>query len=109
MSVKPADVSDTDFEVQVLKAEVPVLVDFWAPWCAPCRMVSAALEEIAEAMEGSIKVCKVNVDENPVAAQNHGIRAIPTLIVFTGGQEAARMVGVHPRDEIEKEIKAAIK
>jgi thioredoxin 1 len=108
MSGKPMDVNDTNFEDQVLKADGPVLVDFWAPWCAPCRIVSPAVEEIAEAMEGSIKVCKVNVDENPAAAQNYSIRAIPTLILFTGGKEAARMVGVRPKDEIEREIRAAI-
>jgi thioredoxin 1 len=109
MSGKLADISDANFEDKVLKADMPVLVDFWAPWCAPCRIVSPAVEEIADAMEGSIRVCKVNVDENPVAAQTYGIRAIPTLIFFSGGREAARMVGVRPKDEIEKEIKAAIK
>lgn len=106
---KPADVSDASFEDQVIKAEDPVLVDFWAPWCAPCRMVSPLVEEIAEAMRDDIKVCKVNVDENPVVAQNYGIRAIPTLILFSGGREAARMVGVQPREKIEQEIRAAIK
>ncbi|MFH1311700.1 MAG: thioredoxin [Candidatus Eisenbacteria bacterium] len=108
MSGKPADINDSDFEDQVLKAEGVVLVDFWAPWCAPCRVVSPVVEEIAESMGDSMKVCKVNVDENPVSSQKYGIRAIPTLIVFKGGDEAARMVGVRPREEIEKEIKAAI-
>ena len=81
----------------------------WAPWCAPCRIVGPVVEEVAESMAGSLKVCKVNVDENPVSAQTYEIRSIPTLIVFSGGNEASRMVGVRPKDEIEKEIKAAIK
>jgi thioredoxin 1 len=109
MSGKPADINDSNFEDQVLKAEGAVLVDFWAPWCAPCRVVGPVVEEIAESMGDALKVCKMNVDENPVSAQNYGIRAIPTLIVFTGGSEAARIVGVRPKEEIEKEIKAAIK
>ena len=109
MSNKPPDVGDATFEDEVIKAKVPVLVDFWAPWCAPCHIVSPVVEEIAEAMEDQIKVCKVNVDENPIIAQGYAIRAIPTLILFSGGREAARMVGVRPRESIEKEIRAAIK
>jgi thioredoxin 1 len=109
MSGKAADVSDAEFESQVLKADCAVLVDFWAPWCAPCRIVSPAVEEVAESMGGSLRVCKVNVDENPISAQNYGIRAIPTLILFQEGHEAVRMVGVRPKEEIEKEIRAAIK
>jgi len=109
MSSKMLDVTDADFEAQVVKSDTPVLVDFWAPWCAPCRMVSPVVEELAEDMKDAIKVCKVNVDENQVVAQTYDVRAIPTLILFVGGKVAARMVGVRPRADIEKEIQAALK
>ena len=108
MSGKPVEVTDADFDSQVVKSDTPVLVDFWAPWCAPCRMVSPVVEELAETMAADLKVCKVNVDESPVTAQSYGIRAIPTLIIFNKGQEAGRLVGVRPKEEIEQEIKAAI-
>jgi thioredoxin 1 len=109
MSTKPMDVTDADFEAQVVKSDKPVLVDFWAPWCAPCRMVGPIVEEMAEDMKDNIKVCKVNIDENQVVAQTYDVRAIPTLIFFVGGKAAARIVGVRPRAEIEKEIQAALK
>ena len=109
MSTKPMDVTDADFEAQVVKSDKPVLVDFWAPWCAPCRMVGPIVEEMAEDMKDTIKVCKVNIDENQVVAQTYDVRAIPTLIFFVGGRVAARIVGVRPRADIEKEIQAALK
>jgi thioredoxin 1 len=109
MSDKPVEMTDAKFEEEVIKSETPVLVDFWAPWCAPCRMVAPVLEELADAHKGKVKICKLNVDENPVTAQNFEIRAIPTLLLFKGGRPAARMVGVRPKEEIEKEIEAAIK
>lgn len=109
MSGRPAEVTDSDFDEQVVKSEQPVLVDFWAPWCAPCHMVAPALEDIAERMKDTIKVCKVNVDESPGVAQTYGIRSIPTLMLFKKGQVACRIVGVRPQAEIEKEIEAAIK
>ena len=109
MSSKPVEITDSDFDEQVVKSELPVLVDFWAPWCAPCRMVAPVLEDIADKKKGTIKICKVNVDENPGVAQTYGIRSIPTLILFKQGQVACRMVGVSPQAEIEKEIEAAIK
>jgi thioredoxin 1 len=108
MGNKPVEISDTKFEEEVIKSDTPVLVDFWAPWCAPCRMVAPVLEELADTHEGKIKICKLNVDENPVTAQSFEIRAIPTLLLFKDGRPAARMVGVRPKEEIEKEIEAAI-
>jgi thioredoxin 1 len=109
MSGKPTDVTDSNFDELVVKSDQPVLVDFWAPWCAPCRMVAPALEDIAEKMKGTVSVCKVNVDESPGVAQTYGIRSIPTLMLFKKGQVAFRIVGVRPQAEIEKEIEAAIK
>ena len=109
MSGKPTQVTDADFDEQVVKSDKPVLVDFWAPWCAPCRMVAPALEAIADQMKDVLRVCKVNVDESPGVAQTYGIRSIPTLMLFKQGQVACRMVGVRPLAEIEREIEAAIK
>jgi thioredoxin 1 len=109
MSGKPTQVTDVDFDEQVVKSDKPVLVDFWAPWCAPCRMVAPALEAIADRMKDALRVCKVNVDESPGVAQTYGIRSIPTLMLFKQGQVACRMVGVRPQAEIEREIEAAIK
>jgi thioredoxin 1 len=109
MALKPIEVSDSDFEDQVIKSDLAVLVDFWAPWCAPCHMVSPIVEELAESMQDQLKVCKVNVDESPIVAQSYGIRAIPTLMLFVKGEESKRIVGVRPKHEIESEIKAAIK
>lgn len=87
------NVTDSTFHEQVLKADKPVLVDFWAPWCGPCKMIAPVLEEIAEAMKGKLIVAKVNVDENPLTPNSHGVRGIPTLILFKNGQVAATKVG----------------
>jgi len=108
MSTKPTDVTDANFEAQVVKSDKPVLVDFWAPWCAPCRMVGPVVEELAEDMKDTIEVCKVNIDDSQAVAQTYDVRAIPTLILFVGGKVAARLVGVRPRADIEKEIQAAL-
>jgi thioredoxin 1 len=109
MSGKVVDITDADFEQQVIKSDKAVLVDFWAPWCGPCRMVGPVVEDLADSMEGTVKVCKVNVDDNQAVARTYEIRSIPTLIIFKDGKVAARMVGVKPRAEIEKEIEAALK
>ena len=89
-------VTDSIFESEVLKADVPVLVDFWAPWCGPCRMVGPMIEAIGSKVQGKAKVLKLNVDENPQTSQQYGITSIPTAIVFRNGQEAKRLVGVQP-------------
>jgi thioredoxin 1 len=109
MSGATVAVKDSDFEEQVIKSDLPVLVDFWAEWCGPCKMVAPVVEDIAGSMSGRLKVCKLNVDENPITAQSFGIRAIPTLILFKDGQTAARIVGVRSKADLEAEIEAAIK
>ncbi|MGK7943339.1 MAG: thioredoxin [Microcystaceae cyanobacterium] len=95
MAVTP--VTDSDFKDNVLDSELPVLVDFWAPWCGPCRMVAPVVEEIAEQYDDRVKVVKVNTDENPNIASQYGIRSIPTLMVFKGGQRVDMVVGAVPR------------
>src|ERR1700726_4739212 len=100
-------VSDADFEAEVLKATGPVVVDFWAEWCGPCRMIAPALEEIAGSLDGKVKIVKLNVDENPKTAAKYGIQSIPTLMIFKGGQMASRQIGALPKQKLEDWIKAA--
>jgi thioredoxin 1 len=88
------EVTDASFESEVLKSDQPVLVDFWAAWCAPCRMLTPTVEAIAEKYQGKAKIVKLNVDENVESSSKYGIKCIPTLILFSGGKEADRVVGV---------------
>ena len=99
-----AAVTDASFEQDVLKSDVPVLVDFWAPWCGPCRMVAPIVDEIAKDYEGKIKVFKLNTDENPNVASQYGIRSIPTLMLFTEGQKRETVVGAVPKDTLSRTI-----
>lgn len=94
MSELVNEVTDASFESEVLKSDQPVLVDFWAAWCAPCRMLTPTVEAIAEKYQGKAKIVKLNVDENVEASSRYGIKGIPTLILFNGGREADRVVGV---------------
>ncbi len=101
-------VSDADFEAQVLKASGPVVVDFWAEWCGPCRMIAPALEEIQGAMGEKVKIVKLNVDESPQTAQKYGIMSIPTLMIFKNGEMASRQVGAAPKAKLEQWITASV-
>jgi thioredoxin 1 len=104
MSELVKEVSDNRFEQDVLQSDQPVLVDFWAAWCAPCRMLAPTVEAIAEKYAGSATVVKLNVDENPAISQRYGIKGIPTLILFKGGKEEERVVGAASKDAISRMI-----
>ena len=98
------DVTDQDFEDRVLKSEEPVLVDFWAEWCVPCHMVSPVVEEIGQEKGESLRVAKLNIDENPEVTRRYGVMSIPTLMLFKDGEEKARMVGARGKEALLKEI-----
>ena len=101
---KVLHVTDTDFDSVVLQSDIPVLVDFWAPWCGPCRAIAPVIEELASDYDGRVKIAKMNVDKNPVTPGNFGIRAIPTLIVFKDGQVAGQITGAVAKSNIESEL-----
>ena len=102
------NINDGNFKHEVLDESLPVLVDFWAQWCGPCRMVGPIIEEIAKEYKGKLKVCKLNVDEAPETAANYGIMSIPTLVIFRKGKIVDKIVGALPKTELEAAIKPHI-
>jgi len=101
-------VTDATFEQDVIKASEPVVVDFWAEWCGPCKMIAPALEEISGTLNGKVKIVKLNVDENPATAAKYGIMSIPTLMLFKNGQLASRQVGAAPKQKLEQWITGSV-
>jgi thioredoxin len=101
-------VTDTDFESSVLKAAGPVLVDFWAEWCGPCKMIAPALEDLASEMGDKVTVAKLNIDENPMTPQKYGVRGIPTLMLFKGGQVAATKIGASSKNALIQWVQSVL-
>jgi thioredoxin 2 len=104
VDLKPVIVTDATFAAEVERSPLPVLVDAWAAWCGPCRMIAPVVDELAEEMVGRVRVAKLNVDENPMTASRFGLRSIPTLLVIKGGREVDRILGVQPKSEILKRL-----
>lgn len=104
VGAKPVTVTDATFAVDVERSPLPVVVDMWAEWCGPCRMIAPVLEELAAEMAGRVRVAKLNVDENPETAARFGVRSIPTLLVMKDGREIDRIVGVQPKTEIVRRL-----
>lgn len=105
---KELEFTDANFETEVLKSDQPVLVDFWAPWCGPCRMVAPIVAEISREYDGKLKVGKLNTDDNQGVAARYGIMSIPTLMIFKNGEEVARIIGAQPKQALTGKIDAAI-
>ena len=104
----PVKVSDASFQNDVLNSKKPVVVDFWAEWCGPCRMIAPALEELSNEMGEKITIAKINIDENPGVPQKYGVRGVPTLMIFSQGQVAATKVGALPKSKIKEWIEGSI-
>jgi thioredoxin 1 len=102
------NVTDASFEADVLKASGPVLVDFWAEWCGPCRQIAPALEELAKDMDGKITVAKINIDDNPATPGKYGVRGIPTLMIFRDGQVAATKIGALPKSKLYEWVESSL-
>ena len=105
---KPITISDNNFDQIVVKAETPVLVDFWAPWCRPCIMAAPVLEELAEEYSGRLTIAKLDVDQNPKTAAKYRIMAIPNLIIFKNGEPVSQIVGYKPKAELKRDLDAAL-
>ena len=106
--MKPIAVTDSNFDTEVLRASGPVLVDFWAEWCGPCRMLAPFLEDLAEDMAGEVTVAKINIDENPQTPTKYGVRGIPTVILFKDGQVAATKIGALPKSKLYEWVNSVL-
>ncbi|MCE2431943.1 MAG: thioredoxin [Candidatus Latescibacteria bacterium] len=104
----PLNITDENFQTEVVDSDLPVLVDFWATWCGPCRMIAPSIEELAREYDGRVKVCKVDVDNAQQTAQGFGIRSIPTLLIFKDGKQADQLIGAVPKSAIEDKLKAVL-
>lgn len=108
MSDKVTHVTDANFEQEVMKSPTPVLVDFWAPWCGPCRAIAPMVDQLADEYAGRLKVVKVNVDDNPMAPARFGVRGIPNLIIIKGGEVKEQILGARPKHELTRAVDNAI-
>ncbi len=102
--MKPVTITNDNFESEVLKSDVPVLLDFWAVWCGPCKAIAPIMEDLSNEYNGKLKIGKVDVDENNEIAQKYGVRAIPTLLIFKGGKEVDKMIGAFPKQQIVQRL-----
>lgn len=103
-----SNVNDLSFDKEVLNSNKPVLVDFWAEWCTPCKMLSPVIEEVAKSLDGQVEIVKVNIDESPMSASQLGITSIPTLVLFNDGKPVGKIVGFQPKEQIENTVKGAL-
>ena len=105
---KPFAVTDAEFDEKVIKADKPVLVDFWAEWCVPCKIIAPIVDELAEEMDGQMEFAKVDVDSSPITAVTYGIRSIPALLIFKGGKPVEQIIGAIPKGQLKKKLEEAL-